>query len=200
MASIAQAAKHVFMSERNFKSLLDRNVFTRARRGDYSLDKVREEWITHLQDKLKATEGGGKSDLSFARARVAIAHAEKSEFENEQAQGKWIKVDDVVSYQIAEVLLIREHLLTMAGKIADPLHMVDRIDAYRIVHDEVYESLDQLASGKAASDFVVDTIKKCGGKLTSDLAKFLEQICNLLDDRRERGAARNKKPEGDSND
>jgi hypothetical protein len=203
MASIGQAAKHVFMSERNFKTLLDSKVFSRASRGDYNLDEVRKEWITHLQNKLKAAEGGGKSDLSSARARVAVAHAEKSEFENEQAQGKWVKVDEVASYYSAEVLLVREHLLTMPGKVADPLHMIDRIEAYAVVKDEVYESLDKLASGRAASDLVVDTIRKCGGKLSADsgLAKFLEQACDLLDQRREMGDLRKiNKPVGDDDD
>jgi hypothetical protein len=202
MATIAVAADHLNMSERNFQTLLSAGIIKRAARGDYNLRTVTHAYVKHLRDVKQGIEGGGKSKLSDARARKETANASKAEFENEKDQGLWIKVDDVVAYHTAEVLLIREHLLTMPGKIADPLHMVDRIDAHRIVKDEVYESLDKLASGKAASNLVVDTIRKCGGKLSADsgLAKFLEQACDLLNQRRERGDLRENKPEGDQSD
>ena len=187
MATIGQAAKHIFRSARYFATLLDSGVITRAPRGDYNLDTVRKEFIAHLSDVKQGIEGGGKSKLSDARARSASANASKAEFELEVQQGRWCESEVVVKNSIAEIVLVRENFLSAAGKICDPLHQVDREQAYDIVDTEIRECLGRLGGGQPGVEFAIEMLERSGGKLNSKLLKLLNEL--LLDDEKEKDDA-----------
>ena|ERR1700676_1265905 len=183
MATIAQLATRIDLSERHVKTLIDAGVLEHAASGKHDLDKQTIRYIRHLRDIKRGVEGGGSSKLSDARARVATAHATKAEFEMEAEQGKWCSIEDVVAYVTAEILVIRENLLSVPGKLADPLGAADRIEAYEVLRTEIYDCLGRLASGKAAVEFVIDMVKHGGGNIPvdNDLVEFLEQVCDLRD-------------------
>jgi hypothetical protein len=179
MSTIAQCAKHLKMNERTFKVLLDSGVFKRATRNNYDLDVVRETYIEHLR---AAAEGrsDGSANLTDARTRVALAKAESAERQNQQDAGEWVRVKEVVAYLLAEILRMREHFLSMPGKMCGPLANVDSIDAYRVVKDEVWESLDRFADGKAAVNFIIEAIHQCAGKVSDPEAQALLKIIPIL--------------------
>ncbi|KIU33263.1 hypothetical protein SR39_13505 [Methylobacterium radiotolerans] len=56
MATVGQAAAHVFLAERNFYELLDRGVVERQPPGEYDLDIVREEVFRQLRAAASGRE------------------------------------------------------------------------------------------------------------------------------------------------
>jgi hypothetical protein len=136
MATIAEGADHVDLSSRHFQTLIDSGVIMRASRGNYDLKIVTHAYIRHLRQVKQGIEGGGSSKLSDARTRVATAKAETAERQNALDAGEWVRVETMISYYAAEMLRIREHFLSMPGKLCGPLAGADSIDAYRIVHDK----------------------------------------------------------------
>lgn len=49
MVTIVEAARHLSMSERRFRELLDLDIIIRQPRGQYNLDVVRRQYLTHLR-------------------------------------------------------------------------------------------------------------------------------------------------------
>jgi hypothetical protein len=182
MASIAQAAKHLKMNERTFKVLIDQGVFERRPRSDYSLDTVRETYITHLRNVARSDNS---SELTDARTRVANARASTAEHENEREQGKWVDFDLAVKFMLAELMAARENILAMAGVIADALHQIDREEAYTTVRRASFDTLDRLADGPGCARFAVNCAERSGGHAHVGLLKELVAFYKLEEVKRD---------------
>jgi hypothetical protein len=179
MATIAQLAKRIDLSERHVKTLIDAGVLKHMPSGRHDLDEQTIRYIRHLRQVKQGIEGGGKSSLSDARARKETAHAAKAEFELESAQREYCSVEHVAKCAVIEITLVRENFLAAPGKIADSLHMVDRGVAELLVRDEIYECLGRLAGGRGGVEFALEMINRSGGKANP---KVLALIRDLLVD------------------
>jgi phage terminase Nu1 subunit (DNA packaging protein) len=152
MPSMAVAAKHVCMSETNFKTLINKGVFERAARGDYNLDDVRTAYIKWLRAERAAQEGGGKSHLSDARARVATAHAETAERKNQIDAGEWCRTDDVIKVVNSDYTNVRERLLIVPGAFVGPPGLTAaQLDSCRVeMKDLIHDALNELSDPNGA--------------------------------------------------
>jgi hypothetical protein len=142
MASIAQAAKHIKMNEINFKVLLDSEVIPRASRNNYDLTTVREIYIEHLRAEASGRGEDGSGDLTAARTRKATAEAEAAERKNKIDEAEWVSCDDVGKMFESQIMVSREILLTMIGKIGAALGP----EAELVARDEVHDALNELAN------------------------------------------------------
>lgn len=142
MATIAVAADHLGMSERNFKTLLDTGVIKRADRGNYDLRTVVHSYTKHLREIKQGIEGGGKSKLSDARARKELAHAESAERENEIESGKWVKFEHATAWMIRDIITMKERLLSLSGEMSSVLDTA-QCDA---LDDKIREALTELST------------------------------------------------------
>jgi len=174
MATIDQAAAHIDLSARHFKTLADAGVFKRAASGRHDLDDVRVRYIRHLRTTKAGIEGGGKSSLSEARARSANAIADRNEMETANAKGELCRIGDAFDFVIATLMTIREHLLVLPGKMANGLHKVDGDFAFHVLRDEIYECLDRIANPTDAVRLAVEICERSGGN-----PKLLEMLVEL---------------------
>jgi hypothetical protein len=148
MATAARAAKHIFLSERNFHVLLDDGTIKRKPRGDYDLDEVREQYIIGLRAEKAGHQGGGTSSLSTQRTRLAKAKADLAERDNAVAGGQWVRITVAAEVYGERIMVAREILLTLIGQLAAALGP----EAGIIAKDAVYDALNTLAdtSGQIA--------------------------------------------------
>lgn len=147
MASVAQAAAHLFLSERRFHELLDQGTIERAERGAYDLDQVREQYIEHLRAVAagRASELGGL-DLTAERARVAKEQADGLEMKNAAMRGELLPRADVHAAVTSANARVRAKLLSMPGKLAPILASLTAPAAIKErLTSAIYEALSELA-------------------------------------------------------
>jgi hypothetical protein len=163
----------------------------------------KQTWrLPTIVDALIADASGRDVDaepgLTSARTRVALAKAETAERQNQMDAGEWCRIEQVVAMYAAEIITIREHFLSLPGKLVGSLAAADQYSIYQILKTEIWESLDRMADGRGASAVVVDAINASGGKASgnpdvSRLLEAIEIICGQMDELRE---ARRKKIKG----
>jgi terminase small subunit / prophage DNA-packing protein len=152
MATIAQAAAHIDVSQQWFMELVNRGTFKKAKPGGYDLDVIRIAYIKMLRDDRKASEGGGKSHLSEARTRVATAHAETAERKNQIDAGEWCRTDDVIKVVNSDYTNVRERLLIVPGAFVGPPGLTAaQLDSCRVeMKDLIHDALNELSDPNGA--------------------------------------------------
>jgi hypothetical protein len=96
--------------------------------------------------------GDGASDtssLTAARVRIALANAESKERANSIAAGGYCDIEAAVDTFARTMVVMRELILSMPGKVADGLTAFcseDRTKIYETIYREVVEVLTALSS------------------------------------------------------
>lgn len=152
MATQAECAAHLFMSERRFRELIDEGVFERAEKGAYDLDVVRRAYIENLRE-IAAGRGGSEAQANMADegARRMRALADIAELKSEQMRGELIPADEVASAIHEAVTVMKTSLLAMPAKAAARVGAKDTARAEQVITDEVKEALSALARVRVAS-------------------------------------------------
>ena len=116
--------------------------------------------LHHLKSESSNASAGsvesGAASLTAARVRITIANATAKERENEVAAGKLCHVDAVANEFWSLIMVFREKLLSMPGKIADsltPYTPADRAAIMEKVKRETYDYMLAVQDGaKGISD------------------------------------------------
>jgi phage terminase Nu1 subunit (DNA packaging protein) len=163
MATTAEAASHIFLTAARFHDLVAQGVITKAERGAYDLNRVREEYIKNIR---KSASGHGKdaAGLSKARAELAREQTVAVALKNAVARGEYVPL--AVIQRSAETVFatFRERILSIPGKIASACEMRSRGEVEEIVRDEVYECLDELSGVKTVGESRGDDIGGVGNE------------------------------------
>ncbi|WP_426313856.1 hypothetical protein ACN9MF_20295 [Methylobacterium fujisawaense] len=141
MATVGQAAAHIFLGERGFYELLDRGAIERQPAGEYDLDIVREEAFTHLRNVAAGREKKpGALDGEFEKARKDKELADRTALQNAVTRGELVAIEEVGKQVEREYAVVRERLLGIAGKLGADLtpKQVARIEA------EIRDALEEL--------------------------------------------------------
>jgi hypothetical protein len=147
MATQAEAADHIFLSERRFRELVDEGVITRRPKDRYDLHTVRREAFKHLRKRAAGTGGEG---LAVARTSLAKEQTAAISFKTALARSKYVLIASAVRIFTAELLTIRENFLGLPSKEADALAEGDPIRRAHIeehLRAAVYEILENLSNG-----------------------------------------------------
>jgi phage terminase Nu1 subunit (DNA packaging protein) len=142
MTKSAEAARHIDLSERRFRELLDAGVIERQRSDGYDLLRVRTSYIRHLRSALA---GHGSANLTVQRARLADAQAQRAEFQNALSQGGFVQLSLMERALARTLIAFREQCLSLPGKVADSCAGKDRGEIYDLIKTEVFEMLTALA-------------------------------------------------------
>ncbi|SFJ68160.1 hypothetical protein [Methylobacterium brachiatum] len=141
MATVGQAAAHVFLAERNFYELLDRGVVERQPAGEYDLEIVREEVIRQLRAAASGREKKpGALDGEFEKARKDKELADRTALQNAVTRGELVAIEEIGKQVEREYAVVRERLLGISGKLGADLtpEQVARIEA------EIRDALEEL--------------------------------------------------------
>lgn len=149
MATIAQAARHIDLSERRFTELLD-DVFKRCERGAYDLDEVRMVYIRHLREGAagRSNETGA---LANEKARHAKEQADSLAMKNAQVRGELLPAGEVTAAVTAAFARVRAKLLAIPSKLAPVVISLTAIaEVKEIISNAVNEALAELAGTNVA--------------------------------------------------
>lgn len=148
MPSIAQAAAHLFLDERRFRELVDAGTISKAARGAYDLDKVREEYVRNLRQVAAGRAPTGDLDPGQEKARKDKEYADHLAMRNAITRQEYASVDDITRALHGELGIIRNRILQMPMKLADRIAMKPRAAVFAAIEEEAIEALTEL-SGEA---------------------------------------------------
>lgn len=146
MATQAEVAAHLDMTERNLRDLL-KKLGLPSRTLD--LDQVRISYIRHLRGVAgrHQVEGGGLN-LTMERALLARVQREKLEIETAKLRGQLVDVAEVEKEAFAVGRTTRDRILAIPDRLAAIMaSTTDRAEAQRILAEELRRALESLAGG-----------------------------------------------------
>jgi phage terminase Nu1 subunit (DNA packaging protein) len=140
MASAAQCARHIFLSERRFHQMVDAGIFKRSPRGSYNLDVIREVAFKRLRDEVNA-RGDNSNTLTEQRTRIAKAKANNEERKDRRDAGELVEIGAVTKLVNVERSVVHDKLLGMGGKLQGQIG----IEHAALVDTEAREILTELS-------------------------------------------------------
>lgn len=156
MATQAQAADHIFCSERRFRELVDEGVITRRPKGGYDLRTVRREAFRHLRHLAAGTGGAG---LAVARTGLAEQQTEAIAFKNSLVRGEYVRVDSVGRVLTENLQVFRELCLAWPGANADKLALGDPVERSRL-EERLTAGMHELLSAVAEVGEIVESARE----------------------------------------
>ena len=146
MATIAEAAEHLFIDERTLKKHLDEGNVSRQPRGAYDLDTVRREYLTYLKNAAAGRAQETNTKRTDAGTRKDEAIAERYELEVAQRRGDLIPRAEVLAGMSAAFVRVRAKLLALPSRMAPVLlSMATATEVQEKLNDGIHEALGELA-------------------------------------------------------
>jgi phage terminase Nu1 subunit (DNA packaging protein) len=163
MATTAEAASHIFLTAARFHDLVAQGVITKAERGAYDLNRVREEYIKNIR---KSASGHGKDAAGLSKARAELAREQTAAIalKNTVARGEYVPLAAIQKSAEAIFATFKERVLSIPGKVATSCEMRSRAEVEEIVRGEVYECLDELSGVKTVGESRGDDIGGVGNE------------------------------------
>jgi len=146
MATVADCAAHLFLTERRFYELLGDGTIDRKPANGYDLDLVREQYIENLREVGAGRSSGEGPDLTAERARLAKEQADAQEMKNAVSRAELLGRADVTAVVTASFARVRARLLALPSKIAPlVLGMTSLAEIKEKISDAINEALAELA-------------------------------------------------------
>lgn len=146
MATIAEAAEHVFCDERTFKRYLDEGHVTRQPRGAYDLGTVRRECFEYSRSGHAGRLQMAGQDRGEAGARKDNAIAERYELEVAQKRGEMIPRPEVLAGMSSSFARVRAKMLALPSRLAPViLSLGTAAEIQEKLIDGIHEALAELA-------------------------------------------------------
>ena len=144
MATQNQASKHLDMSTRMFKNLIDQGVIKQYPRGEIDLDEVRVAYIRHQRGQLVG-RSKANATMDEERKRLISGQADKVELEVDQMAGALIPAEEVRKSWMDHVMSVRAVLLSLPSKISPVVMSANTVrEVEDFARTEVYRALDEL--------------------------------------------------------
>ena len=124
MATLAQAAAHLFISPTRFRQLVDSGAIERQPAGAYDLDKVREAAFAQL--RAVASARGTSLRLSDERALLSKRQRELVELKTAKLRGAVVEIELVGEAVERNYAVIKEKLFAVPFLAADKCVGQDR--------------------------------------------------------------------------
>ena len=138
-----KAAKHIFLSVSRFNELVIQGVIPKTKAGKFDLDIVREKAFAHLR---RDKGGHGTADLSKQRSELAQEQTLAVRFKNAIARGDYVSLENFARRVDAMLTVVRERVLSVAGKVSHYAEMRTREEIDAIFREELYEALNELSN------------------------------------------------------
>ena len=156
MATQADFAAHVGISQPMVAELVARGVVKTAGRGKLDIDEARLDYCAHLRSVAGNRSGNVEADLDLTaeRARKAKEEADSLEMRNAQMRGELLPRGDVDAAVGAAFARVRAKMLSVPGKTAAEVVAVESpTEAEALIRDAVVDVLEEL-SGTTVADLM----------------------------------------------
>lgn len=147
MATVADCAAHLFLTERRFYELLGDGTIDRQPANSYDLDLVREQYIENLREVgAGRASSDGNPDLTKERTRLAKEQADAQEMRNAVTRGQLVPIEEVGQAVESEYSTVRANFLSMPGDLADDLVGLQAAEIEEQLASKVAEILHELSA------------------------------------------------------
>ncbi len=160
MATQAEIAEQLGISDRWLRKLIDDGAILPAKRGEFDFAQVARQYIAHLQasnDKLKATaatlqaevdrlrDQTGIADKAQHEARRSKALAEKAEIDVAEMRGQLVPADQVADVFNAAVQVMKTRVRSVPTTVAPQIGARDIAMAEKVIRVAIDEALEELS-------------------------------------------------------
>jgi len=122
MATQAELAAHLDLSDRSIRELLDKGVLPNARRGALDLDACRVAYLRHLREIAAGRATGPSGDeLTSERARLAREQADGVALRNAALRKELLPRGEVNRAVVTAFTIVRDRLTALPARLAGPL-------------------------------------------------------------------------------
>jgi phage terminase Nu1 subunit (DNA packaging protein) len=159
MATIAECAKHLNLSERRVIELLEAGVVERKDRGAYDFDVVRVSYIRYLRQRALGTRERSDAELERAQdeARLAKAKADKAEMEAQEMRLSLIPTAQVHEVMPSIVAVVKDRVALIPKLAAKRAREARSIAAAeQIIRQEVNQALDDIGATEIVGGLAAD--------------------------------------------
>lgn len=154
---VKQLAALLNLSTRRVQQLANDGIIYRDEHGKYDLVRSVRSYIRYLQDRSIGRDAG-PIDSHKERARLLRAQADKTELEVRTLRGVLIPAEQVEKMWNMILAAFRARMLSLPIKAAQLVITIDDFhEAERIIRDQVYEALTELAEYDVEKFTVVST-------------------------------------------
>ncbi|MFT8243954.1 hypothetical protein [Roseomonas sp. BN140053] len=156
MATDAEVAAHLDLSDRTVRELRKRGVFPALRRGAADLDACRLAYIRHLREQA-AGRSADASDVTAARVRLLTATARQREAIVGRLEARLITSDDMEKVVGGMLSAARTRLLAIpsaaAPLVAAPLvaTVTDARKVQDVLTNHIHDALSELAEAEVVA-------------------------------------------------
>jgi phage terminase Nu1 subunit (DNA packaging protein) len=160
MATQAEVAEKLGISDRWLRKLIDDGVITAAKRGEYEFDAVARDYIAHLSasnDRLKQQVGTLQAELDRLKdspqlvdkqvheTRRSKALADKAEMDAAEMRGLLVPADQIADVLHTAVLIMKTRVRGVPTKVAPQVGARDIALAERVIRVAIDEALEELS-------------------------------------------------------
>lgn len=151
MATQAEIAAHLDLTDRTVRDLKKRGVFNADGRGQLDLDACRVAYIRHLRERAAGrtsdeAEAEGL-DLVAEKARLAKEQADHYAMRNAEKRGELVPVADYTAAVLSVIEMVKAKLLRIPAKVAK----TDSRLKGRIA-DALEDALDELSAARITEE------------------------------------------------
>ncbi|MFT8243266.1 hypothetical protein [Roseomonas sp. BN140053] len=151
MATDAEVAAHLDLSDRTVRELRKRGVFPPLRRGSANLDAYRLAYIRHLREQA-AGRSADASDVTAARVRLLTATARQREAIVGRLEARLITSDDMERVVGGMLSAARTRLLAIPSAAAPLVATVtDAREVQAVLTDHIHDALSELAEAEVVA-------------------------------------------------
>ncbi len=146
MATQAECARMIGLSERRFRELLDEGVLQRRSAGKYKFEEIVPAYCAHLRE-IAAGRGGQDAQAQKAvdDARRAKVMADRAELEYAELKGELVPAEQVADTLHAAVQIFRTRMLALPSSLSPRVGARDPALAEKMIREHVNEVLENLA-------------------------------------------------------
>ncbi|SFM09926.1 hypothetical protein [Methylobacterium pseudosasicola] len=148
MATIAELAEHIALSERRIYELQAKGVISKAKPGAIDLAEARLSYIRHLRENASGRVPTGDLDPSQELARKNRALAIQTEMRNDLAIGKIVLADVAIASQVLLCRKLKNKFQGLPSRAAPRgVHMKTTAELQGLLAQEVDLILTELGDG-----------------------------------------------------
>lgn len=153
MATQAEIAEHLFLSDRSIRELISKGVLPAARKSELNVDRCREPYILHLRNTaagraglLDAPADDEGLDLDAERAALAREQRDHYALKNASLRRELLPHGEITLAVTAAFTHVRDGLLSLAGRLAGPLaRLTDEAAVRERLADAIGATLAELS-------------------------------------------------------
>ncbi|MGF7178427.1 hypothetical protein [Azospirillum doebereinerae] len=151
MATQAEIAAHLDITDRTVRDLKKRGVFNADARSQLDLDACRIAYIRHLRERAAGRSSDEAEaeglDLVAEKARLAKEQADHYAMRNAEARKELVRIGDYTAAAVSVIEMVKAKLMRIPAKVAKS----DAKLKVRIA-DAVEDALDELSLARIAEE------------------------------------------------